>query len=232
MPRVYHIGSSKNSLFSGMSANTKLILINVAAFFAVIIASFFYPMIINYVALKPSDFLQGKNVWTLFTHFFMHGGLLHLFINMFVLFSLGGMMEKIIGTKRYVGFYLLSGLFAGLLFVLLAGLFGDSSLGARIFGEVGISAVGASGAIFAIAGLFVVLLPNVRFSIIFFPFFSLPGYIMVPLVLVVTWIASSAGGLPIGNVAHFGGFLAGLGYGFYLKNKYKNKIKVIRKYFR
>jgi membrane associated rhomboid family serine protease len=42
---------------------------------------------------------------------------------------------------------------------------------------------------------------------------------------------STIGGLPIGNTAHLGGLLAGLGYGFYLKNKYKNKTRYIGKYF-
>ena len=118
------------------------------------------------------------------------------------------------------------------MFVVLAGLFGINELGAKIVGGINISAVGASGAIFAIAGLFVVILPKVKFSIIFLPFLSLPGYIMVPLVLFLTWIVSVGTGLPIGNSAHLGGFIAGLGYGFYLRKKYKRKVKVLQKYFK
>ena len=71
-----------------------------------------------------------------------------------------------------------------------------------------------------------------RFSIIFLPLFSLPGFIMVPLVLVLMWIASIGAGLPIGNVAHFGGLLAGLGYGAYLRIKYKRKVMILQRYFR
>jgi len=151
--------------------------------------------------------------------------------NMFVLFSLGGLCEKIIGRKRYLWFYLVSGIISGLAFVLLAYFFGNTDLGARVFGSPLIPAVGASGAIFAIAGLFMVLTPKLKFMIIFLPFFSLPAYIMIPLVLFVTWIISSGVGVGIGNTAHFGGFLAGVIFGLYLRNKYKRKTKLIANYF-
>lgn len=190
------------------------------------------PNAINYIALKPSSILQGNYIWTLITHIFVHGGPLHLLINMFVLFSLGSLSEKIIGRKRFFWFYIISGIFAGLLSVVLSGYFGKSPLGSRIFGSPDIFMVGASGAIFAIAGLFVMLLPRIRFMIIFLPFFSLPAYIMVPLVLFLTWIATIAGNFPIGNVAHFGGFLAGVLYGFYLRTKYRRKVRMLERFFR
>ncbi len=194
--------------------------------------AFAIPQGIDYLALKPASILQGKYLWTLITHIFVHGGIFHLFINMFVLFSLGSLSEKIIGRKRFLWFYILSGLFAGILSAILAGFYGNTPLGARIFGSPDIYMVGASGAIFAIAGLFVVLLPKLRFMIIFLPFFSLPAYIMVPLVLLVTWLATIAANFPIGNVAHLGGFLVGLLYGLYLKTKYKRKVKMLQKMFR
>jgi len=163
---------------------------------------------------------------------FVHGGFFHLFINMFVLFQLGGLSEKIIGRKRFFWFYILSGLFAGILAVILPTLYGNTPLGARIFGSPDIFMVGASGAIFALAGLFVVLLPKLRFMIIFLPFFSLPAYVMIPLVLFITWAVTIAGNFPIGNVAHFGGFLAGLAFGFYLRTKYKRKVAMLQRMFR
>lgn len=187
---------------------------------------------IDYIALKPENILQGKFLWTLLTHMFMHGNLFHLLVNMFVLFSLGSLCERIIGRKRFIWFYLLSGIFAGLLSVLLAGFLGTTDLGARIFGSPEIFMVGASGAIFAIAGLYVMLLPRLRFMIIFLPFFSLPAYIMVPGMLILMWIFSIFGNWPIGNVAHFGGFLAGIFYGLYLRTKYKRKVKQLQRYFR
>ncbi len=186
---------------------------------------------LDYLALRPSNILQGKLLWTIITHIFVHGNLPHLLMNMFVLFSLGSLCERIIGRKRFIWFYLASGIFAGLLSVFLSGFFGTAGLGEKIFGSPEIYMVGASGAIFAIAGLYVMLLPRLKFMIIFLPFFSLPAYIMVPLMLFVMWIASIVGGWPIGNVAHFGGFIAGLVFGFYLKTKYRNKVKKLQKLF-
>jgi len=191
-----------------------------------------YPDSVNYFALKPTSIFEGKYLWTLIVHMFSHGSFFHLLINMFVLGSIGGLSEKIIGRKRFLWFYLISGVFAGVISVLLSVFFGNSAWGARIFGSPDIYMVGASGAIFAIAGLFVILLPRIRFSIIFLPFFSLPAYVMVPLVLFVTWIATAAADLPIGNAAHFGGFLAGLIYGLFLKIKYKKKVRALQRYFR
>lgn len=188
--------------------------------------------LINYLALKPANIAQGKYLWTLLTHMFVHGSLAHLIVNMFVLFSLGSLCERIIGRKRLARFYILSGLFAGLLSVVLSVLFGNTLLGARVVGSPDVFMVGASGAIFAIAGLYVMLLPRLKFMIIFLPFFSLPAYIMVPGMLFVMWLASIIGNWPIGNVAHFGGFLAGLVYGLYLKTKYRRKVAHLQQMFR
>lgn len=188
--------------------------------------------LINNFALKSTNILQGKYLWSLITHIFVHGSFVHLFVNMFVLFSLGSLCEKIIGRKRFLWFYLVSGLFAGGLSVVLTGYFGNTEFGSRVFGSPDIYMVGASGAIFAIAGLYVILLPKLRFSIIFFPFFSLPAYIMIPAVLFIMWGLSAIFSWPIGNVAHFGGFLAGIVYGYYLKTKYKRKVDRLQRMFR
>ena len=76
-----------------------------------------------------------------------------------------------------------------------------------------------------------ILTPKLRFMIIFLPFFSLPAYIMIPIVLFVTWLISSSVGWGVGNTAHFGGFLAGVFYGLYLKQKYRRKTRRIAEYF-
>ncbi len=224
----------KPGFFSNLSMTNWLILINVVFF---IIA---FPLIIfseskyiSYIALQPVAFLNG-NFWTLLTSIFMHGGIFHLLINMFVLFSLGNLCEKIIGRKRYLWFYLISGIIAGLAFVLFAYFLGSTEVGSlaeRVFGSPLTFAVGASGAIFAIAGLFMILTPRLKFMIIFLPFFSLPAYIMIPIVLFGTWLVSSSVGFGIGNTAHFGGFLCGVVYGLCLRYKYKRKTQMIAKYF-
>jgi len=218
----------------GLSVVTWLILINIAIFIVELILLAISEDFINIIALKPSNILQGQYLWTLVVHMFVHDPsfpFLHLIVNMFVLFSLGGLSEKIIGRKRFIWFYLIGGTFAGILSVILAGFFGNSDIGARVFGSPDIFMVGASGAVFAIAGLYVTLLPRLKFMIIFLPFFSLPAYIMVPLVLFGMWIVSIFANWPIGNVAHFGGFLVGILYGVYLRRKYKRKVQRLQRMF-
>jgi len=223
----------KRSFFSSLSATKWLIIINIVFFAVTFPLILFKEGAIGYLALQPASFTNGY-FWTLLTSMFMHGNFLHLLINMFVLFSLGSLCEKIIGRKRFLAFYLISGIIASLVFVFFAYLFGSvdpASLSARIFSSPLAYAVGSSGAIFAIAGLFMILTPKLKFMIIFLPFFSLPAYIMIPLVLFVTWIISSSIGIGIGNTAHLGGFLVGLFYALYLRKKYKRKTKLISEYY-
>lgn len=231
----YRLRKKRNGVFDFMDSLSTiawLIIVTVVISLAGFVVFFNYPENVDLIALKPSNIFQGQYLWTLVTHMFVHGGIGHLLINMFVLFSLGGLCERIIGRKRFLWFYLFSGIFAGALSVLLAGLFGGTGWGERIFGSPEIFMVGASGAIFAIAGLYVMLLPRLKFMIIFLPFFSLPAYVMVPLVLFLVWGISIVFNWPIGNVAHFGGFLAGIIYGAYLKSKYKKKVSKLQRMFR
>ena len=223
-------------LINGFSIVTWIIILTSFMSLAVFILSGIYCdtescVVFDIFALKPSNILSGQYLWTVISHMFVHGGIGHLFINMFVLFSLGRLCERIIGRKRFFWFYLISGIFAGILSVLLAGFFGYG-IGERIFGNSEVFMVGASGAIFAIAGLYVILLPRLKFAIIFFPFFGFPGYILIPVALFGIWILSIIFNWPVGNVAHFGGFLVGIIYGIYLRNKYKRKVRILQRMIR
>ena len=184
--------------------------------------------ILSWVALQPKAFFSG-NVWTLLTSMFMHGGFTHLFVNMISLFFIGNFIERLIGKKRFFWLYILSGIFAGLMFVILAYFFGNTDLGMKIFGSPDVFAVGASGAIFALGGLLVVLTPNLRVYV----FFVIPMRIWVAMVffLIIMWIASVGAGLPFGNTAHLGGLIAGIAYGLFLKNKYPQKTRMLSNHF-
>ena len=129
------------------------------------------PESLAYFALSADNFLSGKYMWTLITHIFSHAGVLHLLVNLFALISFGKLSEQIIGRKRFTWLFLISGIFAGLLSVLLSGFFGFG-FWEKVFGSSAVYMLGASGAIFGIAGMFVALLPRMRFGIIFIPFFS------------------------------------------------------------
>ena len=211
----------RKGFFPEFSLNAKLILVNVILFvlFSIFIRLNYLP--VDYIAIKPSNILQGKFLWTFFTSIFMHGGILHLFANMLSLFFIGGLVERLIGKKRYFLFYLISGLFAGGLFILSAFIFPQS---------YDTYAVGASGAIFGLIGLLMLVTPNLPVYIMFIPIPIKMKY-AAPGILILLWFISAVGNIPIGNTAHLGGLLTGLAYGIYLRTKYKNKTKYISRHF-
>lgn len=207
-----------------------IILINVVAFLAgLIIFNYFGEDGLSLIALQPAAVLAGKNLWTFITSMFMHANLTHLIVNMVSLIFIGSFVERLIGKKRFLIFYLASGIFAGVFFVLLAGFFGDSALGARLFGSPLTFAVGASGAIFGLGGLLAILTP--RLPVLLFFIIPMPMWFAMVFLIAGLWIFSATAGLPIGNSAHFGGLLIGLAYGFYLKYKYPRKTAMISRYF-
>ena len=118
MAYVYQINPKRRrSLFGSLSLNTIFIIINVIAFIVFTILITLKVLSIDSIAIKPSNILAGKDIWTFITSMFMHAGFFHLLVNMLSLFFVGSLVEKIIGRKRYFWFYVLSGIFAGLFFV-------------------------------------------------------------------------------------------------------------------
>ena len=222
MVQVYRVPFKKSrNLFGNLSVNTILILINIILFII------FYTLIstnvlsIDFIALQPANIFAGQYIWTFLTSMFMHGGIFHLFVNMLSLFFIGSLVEKILGQKRYLWFYLISGLFAGLFFVL-------SSL--VLASDFSAYAVGASGALFGLVGLLVLLTPNLPVYIMFIPIPIKMKY-AAPGLLVVLWIISATTNVGIGNTAHLGGLIAGLTYGLYLRKRYPNKVRAIQRHF-
>jgi len=274
------------SWLSGLNVTGWLILANVLLFvLALLLASFAgIDRIYNLLALQPNNLLEKGYYWTLLTSMFMHANFFHLFVNMFSLFFIGKFLEMLIGKKRFFWLYIVSGMFAGLFFALFSYFFGASQIGeigGKIFGNPEIFAVGASGAIFAIAGVLAFLTPRNKvyliagplvalivqaianafvksalftnifgflimlyifisiFAIISFnpavrkialpiemPFWLLPFVAITPLIIIGLFIE-----LPIGNMAHLGGFIAGAAYGLYLRLRYKKKTRIIAEYF-
>jgi membrane associated rhomboid family serine protease len=144
---------------------------------------------------------------TLFTSMFMHGGLLHLGGNMLFLYIFGDNVEDAMGHLKYLVFYLLCGMLAGLTHVFSTAFLGQDLL---------IPSLGASGAISAVLAAYVRLFPGKRVDLWFFLFI-----VPVPAIIVLgLWFAFQVidglgmlGGQETGDVAyaaHIGGFLFGL----------------------
>lgn len=161
------------SILKNLSATHWIIFLNVI--FGIVFSILFAinPNYISYFALKPSNIIHGKYLWTIVTHMFLHSGFAHLFFNMLSLFFVGTFLERIIGKKRFVYFYLASGIFAALVLSLLSGFFGNSALGERIFSNPEIFGVGASGAIFGLIGLIMILTPRLKVFLILGPLIAI-----------------------------------------------------------
>jgi membrane associated rhomboid family serine protease len=148
---------------------------------------------------------------TLLTAMFMHGGIAHIFGNMLFLFIFGDNIEDRIGHLRYLIFYLVCGVLAGLAHVfttaLLAG--GEASLL--------VPSLGASGAISGVLGAYLLLFPMRRVVVLISWFATaVPAFIAIGLWFVFQLISglgmlgsgSAQGG--VAYAAHIGGFIAGL----------------------
>ena len=145
--------------------------------------------------------------FTLFTSMFLHGGLAHLFGNMLYLWIFGDNVEDALGHFRYLIFYLLCGLLAGLSHVFSTFILGQNLL---------IPSLGASGAISGVLGGYILLFPRrgVHVWILFF-IVTIPAFLVVGLWFMFQVLNSlgTMGGEEAGSVAyaaHIGGFIFGL----------------------
>lgn len=153
---------------------------------------------------------QGR-YWVLMTSVFSHNLLLHLGINMFVLHSFGQLLERLLGRRQFLSFYLIAGLTGSISHVVTSNyLMNDPSQ----------PAVGASGAIAGLILLFSMLFPREKllvFGIIPVPaFFGALAFIGIDLWGLMA--QAQGGGLPIGHGAHLGGAFAGILYFIYIKS--------------
>jgi membrane associated rhomboid family serine protease len=158
----------------------------------------------------PCNVPQGAGAdWvTVFTAMFMHGGLLHLGGNMLFLWIFGNNVEDSMGPVKFVAFYLLGGIAA-------------TALQTAIDTQSAVPNIGASGAVAAVLGGYLLLFPRARvitviFIIFFFTIVELPA-----LVFLVIWFAQQAvfgyfglnaagDGGGVAYFAHIGGFAFGL----------------------
>lgn len=164
----YKIRKKQNSKFKFFSRiPIYLQIMFVTSFLSILGFIFFsiFPNLANYFFLSPKDILKGKFLWTLLTHIFFHGSFFHLFVNMFSLFFLGNITEMIIGRKRFLWFYLISGIIAGIFFVSLAFL-GTTYGIENVLGDINIPGVGASGALFGLLGILAMIIPKKKVYLI------------------------------------------------------------------
>jgi membrane associated rhomboid family serine protease len=153
-------------------------------------------------ALVPRWFLDGEMLYTPLTSMFLHGGIMHLLGNMLFLYIFGDNMEDQLGHVGFLLFYLLGGLVASMTHVISD----HNSL---------TPLVGASGAIAAVMGGYILLFPRSKvdvffFFIIFFRVFVFPAWVVLGVWFGIQ-LLNSVGAAQDGVAywAHTGGFIIG-----------------------
>jgi membrane associated rhomboid family serine protease len=190
--------------------NYLLIAVNIIVFVLMWLAGSAQESLVYQFAMIPANFANGidpGDISDIFTSMFMHGGLAHIAGNMLYLWIFGDNVEDSMGPAKYLAFYLLGGIVASL---------------THLFTNPGsqIPTVGASGAIAAVLGAYLVLFPQSRI-VTFIPLGFFMRLTVVPAIVVLGfWFVLqlfsgvlSLGGPDVGGVAfwaHIGGFVAGI----------------------
>ncbi|MEO6843944.1 MAG: rhomboid family intramembrane serine protease [Ginsengibacter sp.] len=133
--------------------------------------------------------------YQLVTHMFAHGGFLHILFNMYALWLFGAALERLWGPKRFLIFYLVCGLAAGVTEMFLV--------------PVGF-AIGASGAVMGLLGAFAYTFPNIEFFILPIPFPIKAKYLAIIYAAIDLFGQFSGFGGNVAHFAHLGGLAMGL----------------------
>jgi len=201
-----------------------LIIINVIFFVATLVIKDGDNLkLVDWLAVYYFDSPKFK-IWQLVSYMFMHSpwSFMHIFFNMFGLFTVGSQLEYEMGSKRFLNFYLITGLGAvGFQFLiqaievyLIAGTvrpdLGLVNLDHKLSEIYFVPMLGASGAIFGIFIAFAMLFPNAEFFVFPIPFpikakILMPLYILLELYLGVIPFAGDS----VAHFAHLGGALLG-----------------------
>ena len=172
--------------------------VNVVIFLATLINE---TAIYRQFGLVPLDVIQRP--WTIFTYMFIHASFVHIIFNMLTFYFFGTFTMALIGETAFLLTYFVGGIVGGLFFFLLA----------FPLGYEGATAVGASGAIYALGGLLMVMRPNTRV-------YTFPIPIPMPL-----WIAILVGFVLVSFFpgvawqAHLGGIVYGAAIGYYYRRR-------------
>lgn len=195
----------------------------------------------------PIDIVRGESYFTLLSSIFMHGGWMHLIGNMLFLWVFADNIEAKIGSLHFMIFYLAGGFFASFAHIYFSTTSTELSQiacmpcsesnpcadGMNISAAV-IPSLGASGAISAVLGAYLLMFPKSQIKVLvllFFRSFYVPALVFLGLWF-IQQLFSGLGSLGTSNAAsqgvawwaHIGGFVFGLVSGIYLKKFVKTEI--------
>jgi len=165
----------------------------------------FLPEVLLYknLALVPSQVVSHGKIWELATYMFLHGGMMHLFFNMFGLVMFGTALEIGWGSREFVKYYFVTGIGAGVIHVITTLLGG---------GSPNIPTIGASGAIFGILIAYGMTYPNRPVLFMFVIPMSARTFVAIYAVLELAMTVQYHGQDGVARFAHLGGMLVGFLY--------------------
>ncbi len=166
-----------------------------------------YKWLITSFGLIPAAVTHGLRFWQPFTYLFLHGGILHLLLNMLVLWMFGRDLELTWGRQRFLAYYFLTGVGAGLINIIVKSI-------PLLYGHQPSTAptIGASGAIYGILLAAAVVFPDRQVWIIPFPV-TLPMRVYVLIIGAIEFFGTlGSTGDNVSHVSHLGGMLVGYVY--------------------
>ena len=165
-----------------------------------------------------SDF----RVYQFLTYMFLHGSFTHILFNMFALWMFGSVIERVWGPKKFLFYYIVCGVGAGIVQELVQyGSYMAQGLAAYQYVNMGgaqismdsyinmWTTIGASGAVYGILLAFGMIFPNERLFIIPFPFPIKAKWLIVGYIVIELFSAMSGPGDGVAHMAHLGGMLFG-----------------------
>lgn len=146
-------------------------------------------------------FSSGKlfdgQFFTVFASMFLHASFLHLISNMWFLWVFGDNLEARFGSLKFLAFYLLCGLGAGVVYALA-------------MSDPRAVVIGASGAISGVLGGYLALFPKNRIRTFFLTVFSVPAVIFIFFWFIYQIFSATVINTPVAYWGHIGGFISGL----------------------
>ncbi len=202
-------------LFSDAPVTKNLIIINCIVFLATLINQEF--MTVTFALFYPTS--RYFHWWQIITHMFMHGGFWHIFFNMYTLLIFGTVVERIIGSKKFLLFYFVCGLGAVALHLGVEYLQMQSFIEGAAAGNMtalqGISdikmtpTVGASGAIYGVLIGYAMLFPDSKMTLLFPPVTLSAKWMVVVFAVIELFTGVTGMQAGIAHFAHLGGMLFG-----------------------
>lgn len=245
--------NSYGRAFSNIPPVTKnLIIINALMLLITFTAGSLFQVDLNHALglyFPKSELFQPYQV---VTHMFMHGGITHLFFNMFALFMFGRVLESVWGPKRFFIYYIVTGLGAALIHEAViafeysqiinsmapdaiemvqtkgydawaSGQNFTNQFAGKLNALLNTPTVGASGAVFGILLAFGMLFPNTQLMLLFPPIPIKAKYMVIGYGALELYLAIAQPGSSIAHAAHLGGML----FGFILIKYWRKTTKTL-----